>query len=350
MGSKSPDNRDYYQKEYARKYIERTGSSPYTLYKNQTLSKVARYIGACQVLDIGCNVNPIINKKGSLRFQMEQKGIKYVGMDISSQYFNKQLARDLGVAQSDIYEEVNGIVGDILDIPMKSSSIKLITCVDVLEHITGSDKAFKEISRVLSKDGRALIVLPSMYKLDIANYPHIKAKRKSSHESKLTASEWAKKWENAGLKIDYDKSRPLGVASGLSYLSWLSDDFVPKRKQLDGTETYSTEAELHKNAKRILSKYDGEIDKKIFSNPKTASDISSKLKAGKIRVVFKTLQNIVNIVEIRADEQRVLHDFFDSVLNIQFNNERTAQLKTIFNDQDNPLFLMGNSMLIVLKK
>jgi len=50
----------------------------------------------------------------------------------------------------------------------------------------------------------------------------------------------------------------------------------------------STEAELHKNAKRILSKYDGEIDKKIFSNPKTASDISSKLKAGKIRVVFKT--------------------------------------------------------------
>ena len=340
----------HYGEGYARRYIEGTLRSPYTTYKNEILAKLAKDTGASCVLDLGCNVNPIIKREGSLRFQMEQQGIYYIGMDLSPLYFDTRLASDLEVRPDEIYTNVVGVVGDMLRIPMKDSSFALITCVDVLEHVQNPDTALKEIARVLSANGRALIVLPSMYKLDMGHYPHIEIKRKSSHKSKLGLSDWEIKLKQVGLEIDYEKSRPLGIASGLSYLAWLSDDYVPERERLDGEERYSEQAALHQQAKRVLTKYDKYIDDAILSNQEIVLSISNAMRDGDIKKVFTILKTIVDTLEMSGDERQTCDDFFNSVSCLDVSDNRIKELQTIYRDRKNDLYLMGNSILVVLKK
>ena len=56
-------NREHYDIDYARKYYERTLTSPYTIYKNELLARTANEIGVDTVLDLGCNISPIINQE-----------------------------------------------------------------------------------------------------------------------------------------------------------------------------------------------------------------------------------------------------------------------------------------------
>lgn len=51
-------------------------------------------------------------------------------------------------------------VVDITNIEFESNSFDLIICNNVLEHVKEVDKAIKELSRVLSKEGYAIITVP----------------------------------------------------------------------------------------------------------------------------------------------------------------------------------------------
>ena len=52
------------------------------------------------------------------------------------------------------------IVSDIVDMPVKSSSLDSVLCVEVLEHIPAPLDALKEISRVLKKGGALILTAP----------------------------------------------------------------------------------------------------------------------------------------------------------------------------------------------
>ncbi len=55
------------------------------------------------------------------------------------------------------------IVGDIHNIPIEKESIDAIICSSVLEHIENPIMAVKEIHRILKKDGKLFVHVPSIY-------------------------------------------------------------------------------------------------------------------------------------------------------------------------------------------
>jgi ubiquinone/menaquinone biosynthesis C-methylase UbiE len=52
------------------------------------------------------------------------------------------------------------IISDIISIPVAKSSFDNILCTEVLEHIPYPDKAIKEFSRILKKDGKLILTAP----------------------------------------------------------------------------------------------------------------------------------------------------------------------------------------------
>lgn len=339
----------HYNSEYAKSYLERTLQAPYTINKSKLLASMASKFGARKVIDLGSNVHGSVKTEGSLRLQMNQRGIDYIGVDISPKYFDKQLIKEQNISEEKIYSQIDGIVGDILQLPVESDSMEMVVCSDVLEHVSDPSRALKEIFRILKTEGITLIVLPSLYKLDIANFSYIDKKRKSSHLKKITIDNWLKMCEENGLLIDEKNSMSIGVFSGLSYLAWIDDKFVPERPELSNAEIYSSKSILHKDTKGILSKYDESIDSKIHSLG-IDSTLIEELKRGDIKKVFQILKDVTHTIISNQTEREVLDNFFNEAISIQYDPKRVLELQNIFLNAKFPKFLLGNSVLLVLKK
>ena len=70
--------------------------------------------------------------------------------------FDKYLNIDLG-----LYKNVD-LVSDICNLPIKNSSVKLIACNSVFEHIENTEKAIMEVHRILQKKGIFYLCIPFM--------------------------------------------------------------------------------------------------------------------------------------------------------------------------------------------
>lgn|GEM_PF-1202733 len=346
-----PGEHAHYGREYAERYIRETLNSPYTKTKNRILASLVQKFGFTRVLDIGSNVSGIIRREGSLRFQLEAQGITYTALDVYEGYFNPELARSLGVPEEEIHESVEYVVADVQKLPMKDGSVEAIVCADVIEHVLNPKQAFSEIARVLeSGKGRAFMVIPAMYKLDLFNFRHIAEKRKSSHESKLAVSEWQTLWENAGLDVDWEASRPIGIASGLSYLAWLDDDFVPEKKEVGGEQISSKKATLHAQVKAIFAKCDEQIDAIVFSQGLDMT-FAKLLSKGKVQQTLRRLCSTVlkNKISLTEEEKSVLKAFDEAINNMHFEKTRIETVQERYGGSDYSEFFMGNSILLVLK-
>lgn len=76
-----------------------------------------------------------------------QKNVQYTSMD-------------LGVGDDAIdYSHLN-IKGDLRNIPLENSSVDVIICIQVLEHVPEPWKVLKEFNRILKKDGFLFMSLP----------------------------------------------------------------------------------------------------------------------------------------------------------------------------------------------
>jgi SAM-dependent methyltransferase len=60
--------------------------------------------------------------------------------------------------------------GDIEGLPFQPNSIGTLFCFDTIEHVWDVHAAFREVARVLKKDGVAVIT--SVFNFKIHNYPH----------------------------------------------------------------------------------------------------------------------------------------------------------------------------------
>ncbi len=103
------------------------------------------------VLDAGCGSGEF----GVLRKCGDRAG-RIIGMDISAE----ALARNQTIDES--------IVGSLDNIPLESSSIDLIVCESVFEHLEHPQPVFSEFSRVLKRDG--VLVMRTFNKWNWANF------------------------------------------------------------------------------------------------------------------------------------------------------------------------------------
>lgn len=286
--------------------------------------------------------------EGSLRFQLDRKGINYIGMDLSPDYFDKQFIREQGIPTKKIYPEITGIVGDASKAPIKSNSIEMAVCADVLEHTSDPLTALKEIFRITKPEGTVLIVAPSLYKLDTANYEHIREKRKSSHQVKMTIDEWISMCEESGFSVDVKNSFPFCIASGLSYLTWINEQFVPERKDLLDTEIPTPSDIFHKQIRNIFAKHSETIDSKIRADG-VEQALLEDIKRGDIKSVFQILNKAVLSI-VSSKEEPLIQNFFNDITSTSYAPDRIAQIQKIFADSKYPSLLLGSSVLLVLKK
>lgn len=330
-----------YTAEYARKYIKSTLASQYTTYKNEV---IANLCSCPSVWDLGGNVSGLIRQPGSLRFQLEIRGVTYHSVDLVPAYFSTAFAKSLGVDELSIFPSLLGAVGDIQKLPLESNSLEVVISADVIEHIPNPDQAMSEINRVLKPGGKAIIVVPSLYKLDAIHAEHVEKKRYSSHENKLTFAEWQRLIKKNGLSIDIEQSRPLGILSGLLYLAWLDDRFVPQKASQQEEEIFSEEAALFKKVKNAVSALDAEFDELLMKNQNLLQTLIDLLKSGEIYVL---LYKIKEIITTRMGEICLTN--FENLLGIiaqnNLNQESLVKVQKLANNQGN-LFL-GNSVLFV---
>lgn len=340
----------HYGSEYAKRYIEGTLQSPYTMYKNETVATVAESLGVGRVWDLGGNVSGLMKMEGSLRFQIERRGIDYGEIDLTPAYFNAGFARSLDKPNDVIYERVDGIVGDMRQMSLATGSCESVVCADVIEHIDNPDQAIAEMGRVLQADGKAIVVVPSLYKLDAVRVPHILHKRFSSHENRLLVSEWVEMLEKQGFVVDKDYSRPLGVASGLLYLTWLNPDYVPVRESEEAVEEFSDQALLFRKAKKVVAKVDREIDARLLDDTKALDNCRAMFQQGDILGILRMIKKWYEQVAIpHVDVTNLVESFDVGSVSLEAM-EQLRRVVTASDDtiQDNSFF--GNSALLVMGK
>lgn len=82
------------------------------------------------------------------------------------------------------------VFADAAFLPLPSSSVDAVVCLETLEHVDDLERSFAEIARVLKPGGgRAFLSMPFLYPVHDAPFDH----------TRLTEYGWAKQLERAGL-------------------------------------------------------------------------------------------------------------------------------------------------------
>ncbi|MBN1414683.1 MAG: class I SAM-dependent methyltransferase [Bacteroidales bacterium] len=117
--------------------------------RNKMVMSLLRRLDACiktrRILDIG-------SSEGAFLDFLEGNQLNYVGIDIDDEAIKFCKERGLG-------DRIK--FGDITDIPFPDASFNVVTALDIVEHVEDDVKAMSEISRVLSAEGIALIIVPA---------------------------------------------------------------------------------------------------------------------------------------------------------------------------------------------
>jgi SAM-dependent methyltransferase len=295
---------------------------------------------------LGGNVSGLIRQPGSLRVQLESRGIDYRSVDLVPEYFSGAFAQSLGVNSASIFPSIFGAVGDLQALPMASNSLESVVSADVIEHVPNPSRAMSEIKRVLQPNGVAIIIVPSLYKLDAIHATHVEKKRYSSHKNKLTFLEWMDLIEKNGLTIDSKQSRPIGILSGLLYLAWLDSRFVPRKDSELTDEVFFSEAKLFRQVKKAVSSFDSETDNYLLENPTKIQPLMALLKTGNIK---ELLSGVKQIVADRLNQEQTAQ--FDELL--QTIESKKLELESLSKIQElaqnNSNLFLGNSVLFVVK-
>ncbi|MCS7132777.1 MAG: methyltransferase domain-containing protein [Nitrososphaeria archaeon] len=154
-------------------------------------------------LDIGCNGGTFTN----IIKQSVDDGLM-IGIDIGEQgvmYAAKK------------YPDIMFLIADACHLPFRENSFDLITCLEVLEHLTDPLKCLMEINRCLKPKREAIILVPRLDSLlfKIVWYVWINTGGRDWKEAHTTVIRNKKNLkllvERAGLKIIREKSSHLGM-------------------------------------------------------------------------------------------------------------------------------------------
>ena len=78
---------------------------------------------------------------------------------------HKEITKVRGALKKSKIEGVCLLNGDIYSIPFRNETFDLVICQSVLEHLDNLDRALKEVSRVLKKNGKLIIGSPLKNKI-----------------------------------------------------------------------------------------------------------------------------------------------------------------------------------------
>lgn len=102
--------------------------------------------------DIGCGTGAYVREfSGALNSN-------YVGVDVSANAL-RECKRELSAEEE---SRCSGLIqGDSARLPLASSSVDLLFCAHVLEHVPEDEATFRELHRILTKDGYVRLIVPN---------------------------------------------------------------------------------------------------------------------------------------------------------------------------------------------
>lgn len=141
----NPDQVDSgYEQEYFEKYDTSFKNNPKIKTNIDTLNMLERLKPSKgRLLDFGC-------AEGNFLMLAKRKGWEVCGVDLSK--FATEIAKKRGL---EVYNK------SIQDVKFKNESFDVITLWDTIEHLSDFEKMFKELKRILKKDGLLIIRTPN---------------------------------------------------------------------------------------------------------------------------------------------------------------------------------------------
>lgn len=132
---------DYYQKGVSKNLLQRIWHTR----KFKNVLKLVDGVGIYprNILDVGCASGWFLS-----RVELRYPKSKCVGVDIYKKAIEYGKKR---------YKSLKLIHADAHNLPFTDSSFDLVICTEVLEHVASPEKVLKEIERVLSSRGIAII-------------------------------------------------------------------------------------------------------------------------------------------------------------------------------------------------
>lgn len=131
----------YFARQYASRPWRAAGSKP--ILDRSRLRWLRRWVPNGHLLDVGVG-------HGSFA-RLATDCFTVVGLDLDPSIVRGSLADTAAAA----------VAGSALELPIRSESMDLVTCIDVIEHLPQPDKFFAEAHRVLRKGGYLHLSTPN---------------------------------------------------------------------------------------------------------------------------------------------------------------------------------------------
>jgi nucleoside-diphosphate-sugar epimerase/SAM-dependent methyltransferase len=123
-------------------------SDGYAGWESDCLAAMLSHLEGLSVLDLGCGV-------GRLLPGLAARSGRVTGLDVAPGMVSRAQKRVAGMSNVDL------LVGGVADVPLPASSVDVVVCLGVFEHIPARHRhrALAEITRVLRPGGRLLLEL-----------------------------------------------------------------------------------------------------------------------------------------------------------------------------------------------
>ncbi|HCC60236.1 MAG: hypothetical protein A2402_03745 [Candidatus Staskawiczbacteria bacterium RIFOXYC1_FULL_37_43] len=135
------------KKEHEVLLLSESGPKNHQRYFSEYLRKI-NFSESAKGLDAGCGI-------GSFAFLLEQKGIEVFGVDFSEEMIAL-------VKKNPKSKNIDFRIANVCNLPFKDSFFDIVICMSTFQSILYSEKALKELKRVLKKKG--LIIITTLNK------------------------------------------------------------------------------------------------------------------------------------------------------------------------------------------
>ena len=192
-------DREYFRRQYAARTWRQPGSKP--VLDASRLRLLRRWVPSGTLLEVGLGHGAFARRA--------TRWFDVIGVDLDPDVVRRAVA----------HSRIAGLNASASELPIRSESVDLVTCIDVVEHLADPDRFFDEAHRVLRPAGYLHISTPNPASFGArrkgsASFIH----RDETHCSVLSMEQWRSKLAGAGFEEVWAGTDGLWDAP---YFSWM---------------------------------------------------------------------------------------------------------------------------------